>query len=332
MVYKEIPLDFLEANPFQTRREYDAEALAGLATSSMDELGIRNPPIVRPHPKKEGRYQIASGHARVDAWRTLGKKTIMCRVEKLTDSQMKREVLVENVNRADLDEKERFQAIEQYREDLRLKIGEHGFIRKLSKETGIPDTTLSMVYDVQAIRQLLKVARMQLEEEASAYVIVGTKGLPDEDRVHLVVKATDMGWSGRTTLKVKTVLKDMEPEVRTLILEEKSRLPHSVIVAVAELEDPETQIAVIEYIQTHKLNEELALKFIERVREGELITEAKVVDEAEEVLKEIRNVYYTVKGWGVNQYKILGLRWGEAVELFNKIKEKMRELTVMRYD
>jgi len=236
------------------------------------------------------------------------------------------------VNRADLDEKERFQAIEQYREDLKLNVDEHGFIRKLSKETGVPETTLSMIYDVQSIRQLLKVARMQLEEEPSAYIIVGTKGLPDEERVHLVVKATDMGWSGRTTLKVKSVLKNMEAEVRSLILEEKSRLPHNVIVAVAELEDPETQVAVIDYIQTHKLNAELALKFIERVKEGELITEAKVVDEAEEVLKEIRNVYDTVRGWGVNQYKILGLRWGEAVELFNKIKEKMRELTVMRYD
>jgi len=317
MVYKEIPLDLIEPNPFQTRREYDAEALAGLATSSMDELGLRNPPIVRLHPKKEGRYQIASGHARVDAWRTLGHKTIMCRVEKLTDSQMKKEVLVENVNRADLDEKERFQAIEQYREDLKL---------------GVPETTLSMIYDIQAIRQLLKVARMQLEEEPSAYIIVGTKGLPDEERVHLVVKATDMGWSGRTTLKVKSVLKNMEPEVRSLILEEKSKLPHNVIVAVAELEDPETQIAVIDYIQTHRLNEELALNFIKRTKEGELITEAKVVDEAEEVLDEIRAAYDIVKGWGVNQYKILGPRWSEAVDLFKKIREKMMELIVVRYD
>jgi len=329
MVYKEIPLDLLEPNPFQTREEYDPEALAGLATSSMDELGIRNTPIVRPHPKKEGRYQIASGHARVDAWRTLGHKTVMCRVEKLTDSQMKKEVLVENVNRMNLGEEERFQAIEQYREDLGLEKNEHGFITKLSRETGVPESTLSEIYDIQHIRQIL--AREDLEEKPSAFVIRRTRGLPDEERVCLVVKAVSMGWSGNTTLKVKTALKDMEPKIRTLILEDKSRLPHSVIVAVAELEDPETQITVINYIQTHRLNEELALKFIERAKEGELITEAKVVDEAEEVLEEISEVYDTVKGWGVNQYKILGLRWGEAVNLFNKIKEKMMELTVMRY-
>ena len=332
MVYKEILLELLDPNPFQTRREYNAEALAGLATSSMDELGIRNPPIIRPHPKKEGRYQIASGHARVDAWRTLGNKTIMCRVEKLTDSQMKREVLVENVNRSDLAEEERFQAIEQYRQDLGLE-KDQGFISKLSRSTGVPESTLSVIYDVQDIRERLKVfIDEDFAKKPSQQVIVRTAGLPHEERLKLVVKALDMGWSGLTVLEVKTALKEMEPEIRTLILEDKSRLPHSVIVAIAELEDPKTQIAIIDYIQTHRLNEELALKFIERVKEGELITEAKVVDEAEEVLKEIRNVYETVKGWGVNQYKILGLRWGEAVELFDKIKEKMMELTVMRFD
>lgn len=331
MVYKKIPIDLIEPNPFQTRREYDAEALAGLATSSMDELGLRNPPIIRPHPKKEGRYQIASGHARVDAWRTLGHKTVMCRVEKLTDSQMKKEILVENVNRADLDEKERFQAIEQYREDLRLE-KERGFLAKLSRETGVPKSTLSRIYDVQEMRELLIARAGEMEEPLPARIIISTQGLPNEERVSLVVKAVSMGWSRNTTTKVKTALKEMEPEIRTLILKDKSRLPHSVIVAVAELEDPQTQVVVIDYIQTHRLNEELALKFIERAKEGELITEAKVVDEAEEVLNEIRGVYEILKGWGVNQYKILGPRWSEAVELFNKIKEKMMELTVIRYE
>lgn len=329
MVYKEIPLDLLDSNPFQTREEYDPEALAGLATSSMDELGIRNPPIVRQHPKKEGRYQIASGHARVDAWRTLGKKTVICRVEKLTDSQMKREVLVENVNRSDLNEEERFQAIEQYRQDLGLA-KEDRFIAKLSKETGVPEGTLNFIYDVQHIRQILSAE--DLEEKPPARLIQKTIGLPDAERVRLVVKAVSMGWSGDTTLKVKIALKDMEPEIRTLILEDKSRLPHGVIVAVADLEEPETQVAIIDYIQTHRLNEELALKYIERVKKGELITEVKVVDEAQQVLDEVSMVYDIVKGWGVNQYKILGLRWGEAVKFFDKIKEKMMELTVVRFD
>lgn len=102
MSYQEILIDLIDTNPFQTRQEYDYEILAGIATSAMDDIGIRNPPLVRPHPEMEGRYQIASGHGRVNAWRTLGHETIMCRVEDLSDSQMKKEVLIENVNRADL--------------------------------------------------------------------------------------------------------------------------------------------------------------------------------------------------------------------------------------
>lgn len=324
MVYKEIRLDLLDPNPFQTRKEYDPEALAGLATSSMDELGIRHAPIVRTSPEKNGRYQIASGHGRVDAWKTLGNKSIMCRVENLTDSQMKKEILVENVNRSDLGEEERFQAIEQYRQDLGLK-KEHGFIQKLSRETGVPETTLNLIYDVQHIRRILM--HEDLGETPSAYVIQQTRGLPDEERVKLVIKATGMGWSGRTTLKVKTALKSMESEVRSLLLDEESRLPQKVIVAIGEtFEDAETQKMVIKHIQTHQYNEKLALNFIERVKKGELTTEVKVVNEAEEVLHEVQWVYDTVKGWGVNQKEILGNRWSEAVEIFQKIKDRMVEL------
>jgi len=117
MVYKEISLDSIETNPFQTREEYDPEIMTSIATSSMDNIGIRNPPLVRPHPEIEGRYQIASGHGRIFAWKALGNDTILCRVEKLTDSQMKKEVLVENVNRSDLKEDERYRAVEAFRLD-----------------------------------------------------------------------------------------------------------------------------------------------------------------------------------------------------------------------
>lgn len=273
MVYKEIPIDKIDPNPWQTRKEYDRDTLVSLMATATDELGIRQVPLVRPI---EGKYQIAFGHGRVEAWKALGKKTMMCRVEELTDSQMRRELLIENVNRSDLSEDERFQALEQYREDLGLKVGERGFIPKLSKATGMRDSTLYQIYDIRKIRELLKLSYAKFEEKPSQLVILGTMGLPDEERVSLVVKAMSMGWSGRTTLNVKTALKDMEPEVRALILEEERRLPHKVIVAIGELEDAETQKAVIDEIQTHGLNEELALNFIGQVREGGLKEKPRV--------------------------------------------------------
>ncbi len=330
MPYKKISTDLIDPNPWQTRKKYDEDALVSLMASATNDLGIRQVPLVRPY---KGRYQIAFGHGRIEAWKGLEKKEIMCRVEELTDSQMKKELLVENVNRSDLDEEERFQALEQFREDLGLKVGERNFLPELSKSTGMNETTLREIYDVQQIRQLLKVRARTFEEEPSAWVISRTVGLPDEERVKLVVKAMDMGWSSRTTLKVKKVLRDMELEVRALILEEERRLPHRVIVAIGEIEDIEVQKAVIAHIQMHKLDEELALNFIKRAKEGPLITEVKVIDEPEEVLSEFNRVFQTISGWGVNQYKILGKeRWKEALVVLEKIFVKLRELMATSYE
>ena len=44
MVYTEIPIESIDNNPFQTREEFDPEIVTGIATSSMDELGIRGNP------------------------------------------------------------------------------------------------------------------------------------------------------------------------------------------------------------------------------------------------------------------------------------------------
>jgi ParB/RepB/Spo0J family partition protein len=126
--------------------------------------------------------------------------------------------------------------------------------------------------------------------------------------------------------EVKDVLKNMEPEIRALILNDKAKLPHNVIVAVGELKEPELQKKVIQFIQTHGYNEDYALRFIDRAKEGDLVTDVTVMNEAEEVLRGISGVYETIASWGVNERMILGSRWNEALRLFDKIEEKIREL------
>jgi ParB-like chromosome segregation protein Spo0J len=309
--------------------------------SSSDRLGIRQVPLVRPYGK---RYQIAYGHGRFQAWKALGKKTIMCRVEDLTDSAMKKELLVENVNRSNLNEKERFKAIEQYRVDpdveddvtrKKLKNKEYGWISELSRQTGVPEARLTEIYDVRSVRSLLvKVLSKEDLKKPSASLIKMTVGLPDEERVKLIVKAQNMGWGAAATLNVKAALKEMTAEVRNLILNKETQLPQKVIVAVGDIKDAESQKNVIDYIQTHQLNEELALKFIERTLSGEPpITEVKEVDEAEIALNPFRQAYDLLSGCGINQYMILSKRnrWGEALELLDRIEEKTRELREGKY-
>jgi ParB/RepB/Spo0J family partition protein len=344
MVYKEIPVDLVDPNPWQTRRKYDEDALVSLMASSSDKLGIRQVPLVRPHGK---RYQIAYGHGRFQAWKALGKKTIMCRVEDLTDSAMKKELLVENVNRSNLKEKERFKAIEQYRLDpdvtdeaikKKLKNKEWGWISELSRETGVPDPTLTNIYDVRSIRgmlvKVLDANNLKDLKKPTSSLILKTLGLPDEERVKLVVKAQSMGWSPDTTFKVKTALKEMKPEIRTLVLDKETELPQKVILSIGEIKDAETQKKVIDYIQTHQLNEDLSLKFIERTLSGEPpVAEVKEVDEVQIALSPFRQAYDYLSGCGINQYMVLSKanRWNDALELLDRIDEKVRELRKAKY-
>jgi len=257
MVFKEILIDSLDDNPFQPRKEYDPKIMTSIATSSMDNLGIRNTPLVRPHPEINGRFQIASGHGRTLAWTALGNLTILCRVEKLTDSQMKKEVLVENVNRSDLGEAERFQALEAYRLDpdtddpkiaKMLKEKELGWITELSKITGIRRTTLNDVYDVQEIRQALRDDGSVISGQPTATMIVTTRGLEPEDRVKLLVKAMDMEWSRSATFKVKIAIKTLSADAKKYLIDDKrTRTPHTVVVKISEL--PEEQQMEIKHIK-----------------------------------------------------------------------------------
>ena len=326
MRIEEIALDLIDPNPFQTRVNYDEERLIGIMGTATDELGIRNIPMVRPHPKKAGRFQIASGWGRISAMRALTWVQGWFRIEDLSDAQMKKEVLVENVNRSDLTEKELHQALEQYREDLGLEPGKLGFYSTLSKQTGIPESTINNNYDVTRIRTLLLVDEESGENQPSMSVIIRTVGLEDEDRVKLVLKAQERGWSGDTVLKVKTAIKDMTPEVRAMVLDTDTKLTINTISALVDLTSEEQEHA-IQFIQAVGFGEDSAMRYIARVKSGERREDTIVIDEIEDLLQEFDDTRKRVLKWGINHYMILGdIKWGESRTIFDAIEKQMRFL------
>lgn len=95
----QIPLELIEANPFQPRTEFDAEALSELA-ASIREQGIIQPITVR----KLGydKYQIISGERRFRASQMVGLKTLPAYIRIANDQGMLEMALVENIQRRDL--------------------------------------------------------------------------------------------------------------------------------------------------------------------------------------------------------------------------------------
>ncbi len=95
----EIPLEQIEANPNQPRREFDEESLQELATS-IREIGIIQPITLRQVADK--RYQIIAGERRWRASQLAGLTAIPAYIRTIKDENVMEMALVENIQREDL--------------------------------------------------------------------------------------------------------------------------------------------------------------------------------------------------------------------------------------
>lgn len=96
----EIPIENIEANPFQPRTKFDETALNELA-ASIREIGIIQPITLRK--VSEDKYQIIAGERRFRASKIAGLKTVPAYVRVAEDNGMLEMALIENIQREDLD-------------------------------------------------------------------------------------------------------------------------------------------------------------------------------------------------------------------------------------
>lgn len=106
----EIHVDLIEPNPFQPRREFDADALSELA-GSIAQHGLLQPILVRPY---NGQYQIIAGERRWQAAKKAGFETVTVRVLELEDQDAVEAAMEENLKRRDLNPLEKAQAFSDY--------------------------------------------------------------------------------------------------------------------------------------------------------------------------------------------------------------------------
>lgn len=95
----EIPIEQIEPNPDQPRREFDAVAMQELA-SSIETMGIIAPITLRQ--VAADRYQIIAGERRWRASQMAGLKAIPAYIRTADDESVMELALVENIQREDL--------------------------------------------------------------------------------------------------------------------------------------------------------------------------------------------------------------------------------------
>ena len=131
---REIPVELIDRNPFQTRMRMDEAELAELA-ASITANGVVQPILVRP--QTNGRFQLIAGERRWRASQQAGKKTIPAILRQVSDEQAMEITIVENLQRADLN------PMEQARAFSRLSAEFHMTQEQMALRTGKDRATVS---------------------------------------------------------------------------------------------------------------------------------------------------------------------------------------------
>jgi ParB family chromosome partitioning protein len=114
---REIPLELLDTNPFQTRSQMNEAQLAELA-DSIRANGVVQPILVRP--LASGRFQLIAGERRWRASEQAGKTTIPAILRQVSDEQAMEITIVENLQRADLNPMEQARAFERLAREFHM--------------------------------------------------------------------------------------------------------------------------------------------------------------------------------------------------------------------
>lgn len=113
---RDLPISEIDPNPYQTRTNFDDQALNELA-ASIQSNGIVQPIVVRP---VNGRFQLIAGERRWRASQKLGREFIPAVIKQVSNEQAMEMTIVENLQREGLNPMEEARAFERLAREFSL--------------------------------------------------------------------------------------------------------------------------------------------------------------------------------------------------------------------
>jgi ParB family chromosome partitioning protein len=199
---REIPVEQIDPNPFQTRSHVDQSQLAELA-ASITANGVVQPILVRP--QASGRFQLIAGERRWRASQLAGKQTIPAILRQVSDEQAMEITIVENLQRADLNPMEQARAFERLAREF------HMTQEQMAVRTGKDRATVS-----NFLRLLRLPASVQSRVEASEISFGHAKALLALEHAEEIEKAA------QRIVSLSLSVRQTESYVQGLIHPEKS--------------------------------------------------------------------------------------------------------------
>jgi ParB family chromosome partitioning protein len=208
---EKIPIDQLQPNIYQPRREFDEGALQDMA-ASITQYGILQPLIVTPHHGEGGaRYMIIAGERRWRSARLAGQSHVPAVVRSLKELERLEIALIENVQRVDLSPLEQAESIEYLHQHFGTSYTD------ISKRLGKATSTVGNIVRLMQLPEQAKEAlRSGKITEGHARAVLALREHPNEQQVLLEHVVKD-GWTVRhEAQEAKTRLSTETPATQRL--------------------------------------------------------------------------------------------------------------------
>jgi len=199
---REVPVELIEPNPRQPRREFDEEALVALS-ESIRSRGLLQPVVVRP--LAGGKYELVAGERRLRASKLADLDAIPALVRQTDDWERLDLALAENMARVDLNPVEEARACAMLVDDLGLSKAEVG--RRVGKSRV---AVSNLVRLLELPDEALELVESGALSEAHGRAILTCKD--HETRRRLARDAREHGWSVRETERRARELEAGKPE------------------------------------------------------------------------------------------------------------------------
>lgn len=197
---RQIPVAAITRNPFQPRKDFDAEAINELA-SSIREHGVLQPLLVR---ETDGGFQLVAGERRWQAAQKAGLAKVPCRVVDVIDKTACEYALEENLKRKDLTDLEKAFAFKDYIAHFECTIEELG--RQLSMSRSAVSNILRLLELPEPIKNALQSGKIS-SGHARALLT-----LDEADQLALCGRIQSEGMSVRQTEQAVRTLQKAKAE------------------------------------------------------------------------------------------------------------------------
>ena len=187
----QVPVQNIEANPYQPRKHFEPEALAELA-HSISQYGVLQPLLVAP--MGDGRYMLIAGERRLRASKLANLSMVPVIISDYTSQQIAEIALIENLQREDLHYLEEADGYEKLMDQFHLT--QESMASRVGNKQSTIANKLRLLRLTETVRKLLKEHSLT-ERHARALLRLTA----EEDQISVINEITKNGYNVRQTEK-----------------------------------------------------------------------------------------------------------------------------------